>query len=417
MRRHSLILAFSVAIITALPAVANDLSGVVTDSSGKPLSSATVLVNTAAPREGVAVFCPSCYADCGKKAVTDAGGKFTIPQLDSSLVFYVVATAEGHRARVSKKIDPAKDTANIKLDALPADLPPARVVRGRVIDMADKPVVGAQVSPFGCRTEKQRWWGSLPGVDQVSITNADGEFIITSKEDAEAFDIEVRSPRHAPKRFGLLPTGDKPHELRVEAGGLVTGRLVKAGLPISGVSVGLVQTDRSSEQFLGPDSIGTNAKGEFTFSMVAPGNDYYIYTLMDSTRGVGSLPLRRITIDKTGTVAEVGEVELGGSHTLSGQIVLSDGGPLKGPIQLLATREGAWDSQRAMVGSDGKFRFENVPDKEPITFIARVPGYHLNQDHNHFQLVRDSGIAMFVEGPRDDIKMVYEPAPKKPSKK
>jgi hypothetical protein len=413
MHCHSPLLALSIVLGMASASVANNLSGRVTDSAGQPLPNATVMVSTAAPRKGVAVFCPSCYADCGKKAVTDAEGKFAIPQLDSSLVFYVAATAEGHRARISKKVDPAKDTAEIALDALPADLPPARLVRGRVVDSAGKPVVGAQVSPYGCRNAKQRWWGSLPGVDQFSITNGKGEFIITSKDDAEAFDIEVRSPRNAPKRYSLLPTGDKPHELTVEAGGMVRGRLVKAGLPISGVSVGLVQTDRSSERFLGPESIGTNAKGEFTFSMIAPGNDYYIYTLMDSMRGAGSLPLRRITIDKTGTLADVGEVELADSHTLSGQIVLSDGTSLKGPIQLLASREGAWDSQRAMVGADGKFRFENMPDQEPISLIARVPGYHLTQQRNHFQLVRDTGIALFVERPRDDIKIVYEPAPKK----
>lgn len=412
MRRHSPLLVLVTTLATGSASSANNLSGRVTDSAGKPLSNATVLVSTAAPREGVAVFCPSCYADCGKKSVTDTEGKFTIPDLDSSLVFYVVATAEGHRARVSKKVDPAKDTAELALNSLPADLPPARTVRGRVIDTAGKPAVGAQVSPFGCQNAKQRWWGLLPGVDAVSITNSKGEFIITSKEDAEAFDIEVRSPRHAPKRFSLLPTGDKSHELTVEAGGIVRGRLVKGGLPISGVSVGLVQTDRSSEQFLGPDRIGTNAKGEFTFSMIAPANDYYIYTLMDSMRGAGSLPLRRITIDKTGALADVGEVELADSHALSGQIVLSDGTPLKGPIQLLASREGAWDSQRAMVGADGKFRFENMPDQEPISLIARVPGYHLTQQRNHFQLVRDTGIALFVERPRDDIKIVFEPNPK-----
>jgi hypothetical protein len=292
---------------------------------------------------------------------------------------------------------------------LPADLPPDRILRGRVVDPAGKPVVGAQVSPFGCRTSKRRWWGSLPGVDAVSVTNSRGEFVITCQEPAEAFDLEVRSPRHAAKRFALLPTGDKPHELPVEAGAILRGRLRKGGQPVSGVSVGLVQTDRTSETFLGPNEIGTNANGEFTFTFVPPNNDVYIYTTMTSMKGAGALPLRRVSIGESETLIELGDLELADAHTLSGWLVLADGQPLPGPIQLLLSREGAWDSQTQMLKTDGAFRFENVPALEPVTFTARVPGYHLTQRGNRYQIVRDSSLALFVEGPRDDIEIVYEP--------
>jgi hypothetical protein len=130
---------------------------------------------------------------------------------------------------------------------------------------------------------------------------------------------------------------------------------------------------------------------------------------MDSTKGAGALPLRRITIGESESLSDLGDLELGPTHTLSGRVVLTDGAPVPGPIQLLMSREGAWDSQRAMVGSDGAFRFENVPDQEPVTFTARIPGYHLAQERNRFQQVRDRSIAMFVERPRDDIEIFYAP--------
>ncbi len=76
---------------------ASELSGRVVDFQNRPLTEATVLVNTAAPRQGVAVFCPSCYVDCGKRTTTDDDGRFTFSDLDPSLVFDLVATAEGHR--------------------------------------------------------------------------------------------------------------------------------------------------------------------------------------------------------------------------------------------------------------------------------------------------------------------------------
>jgi hypothetical protein len=411
MRHRFFLLAITVVALISPAAYGSDLSGRVTDNKGRPLSGATVLVNTAAPRKGVAVFCPSCYADCSKKTTTDADGQFTIRSLDPSLVFYLVATAEGYRSGASTRIDPAKDKAEIALESLPADLPPDRKLSGRVVDTKGKPVVGAQVSPFGCQQGDNRWWGEVKDADTVSVTNNRGEFVITCKKPAEAFDLEVRSGRHAPKKFELLHTGDKAHELTLESGAFVSGRISKDGKPVRGIAVGLAQVDRNVEGFLGPEQIGTNANGEFLFSAVAPNTDYYIYTLMDSTHGAGSLALRRVKVEKSGTTVKLGDLELAGSHTLAGRIVLSDGAPLKGPIQLLADREGAWDSQRAMVDSDGAFRFENIPDQEPISFTARVPGYVVSHDRNKFQICRTS-VAMFVEGPRDDIEIVFEPAKK-----
>lgn len=393
--------------------VASELTGRVRNTRGEPIEGATVYVSTAAPREGVAVFCPSCYLDCGKKARTDAEGRFTIGELDPTLVFYLVATADGHRAGSSKKIDPAKDKAEMQLEPLPADLPPEQIVRGRVVDVNGKPVVGADVRPFGCRKADRRWWGSLPGVDGVSITNDEGRFIITAREPAEAFDLEVRSPRHAPRRFALQPTGGKDLELPVEEGAIVRGRLVKDGKPIEGVSVGLVQTDRSSDGFLGETMIGTNSKGEFQFTFVAPENDFYVYTIMDSMDGRGALPLKRVSVGETGSLVDLADLSTGAAHTLAGQIVLTDGKPLPQKIQILLTREGAWDSQRSILSGDGRFRFENVPNDEPMTFVARVPGYRLAPGRNRFQQVRENSIAMFVAGPRDDIEIFYEPDDKK----
>jgi hypothetical protein len=389
-------------------AIGTDLSGRVVDFNNRPLSGATVLVSTAAPREGVAVFCPSCYLDCGRTATTDADGQFTFTGLDPTLVFRLVATAKGHRSRVSDRIDPLTDRAQIALEPLPTDLTPDRVVRGRVVDAAGKPIVGAQIEPFGCQTANRRWWGSLPGVDSVSITNEKGEFIITAAEPAEAFDLEVRSPRHAAKRFGLRETGTE-HELAVEDGVIVRGRLLRDGKPLAGVSVGLVQCDRSSDNFLGEYQIGTREDGSFELPFVPPNDDFYIYTTMESMKGAGALPLKRVTIGESGTINDLGDLQIGPAHILSGRIVKTDDAALREPIQLLLSREGAWDSQRAMVSGDGAFRFENVPEQEPVTFTARIPGYHLAQERNRFQQIRDWAIALFVEGPRDDIDIHFAP--------
>jgi hypothetical protein len=127
----------------------------------------------------------------------------------------------------------------------------------------------------------------------------------------------------------------------------------------------------------------------------------------------GALPLRRVNVGESGSLVDLGDLELGPAHKISGHIVLTNGALVPGPIQLLLTREGAWDSQRLMVGGDGKFEFDNVPDQEPVSLVARIPGFQLVQDLTRFQQVGDWSIALFVEGPRDDIEIFYGPeAPK-----
>jgi hypothetical protein len=117
--------AICLGLLLVAEAGANELTGRVLNLKGEPLAGATVFVSTAAPREGVAIFCPSCYLDCGKKTTTDGAGRFTLSDLDPSLVFHLVATADGYRAGGSRRnVDPAKQKAEIELEPLPGDLAP-----------------------------------------------------------------------------------------------------------------------------------------------------------------------------------------------------------------------------------------------------------------------------------------------------
>jgi hypothetical protein len=50
-------------------------------------------------------YCPSCYVDCGKRAVTDGAGAYTIAGLDPSLVFELAVIHDGHVAAFVKKVE------------------------------------------------------------------------------------------------------------------------------------------------------------------------------------------------------------------------------------------------------------------------------------------------------------------------
>ena len=72
-----------------------DLTGKVVFDDGAAVTNATVFIYTAGPKEGSAVVCPSCYADCGKKAKTDAQGAFKIASLNPTLRFRLLVLAPG----------------------------------------------------------------------------------------------------------------------------------------------------------------------------------------------------------------------------------------------------------------------------------------------------------------------------------
>lgn len=66
----------TVASAVAVGADAVTLTGKVTDVAGKPIEHATVMVYHAGVKNGYSTFCPSCYADCGKRTFTDVTGTY-----------------------------------------------------------------------------------------------------------------------------------------------------------------------------------------------------------------------------------------------------------------------------------------------------------------------------------------------------
>ena len=84
-----------------------NLTGMVQDANGLPISNAMVFIYTAGPKHGPSTFCPSCYADCRKSAVTDAQGKFTITSLDPDLLFRILIAGGGWQPQFVSKVDPA----------------------------------------------------------------------------------------------------------------------------------------------------------------------------------------------------------------------------------------------------------------------------------------------------------------------
>jgi hypothetical protein len=404
----------------SLPATAtmNDLAGQVVDAAQQPIPNATVFIYTAKPRVGPGVICPGCYADCRKKVATDAAGKYTVADLDPALLFQVLVVAEGFRPRFADNVDPARGPLDVKLDRMPTGLSGRVVLRGRVLGPDGKPVVGAVVSPQECKRADRQWGGRMPGVDPASVTNLRGEFFITGNPGDLAYLVVVEARGLVRGYSGLLPTGDKLHEIRMIEGATLHGRILKDGKPLAGTAVSLVQCDLGSHTFIGCRCVATDAEGRYTFVNLRPNDDYYVFITMSDAARLGKItPPKRVSIGGDATTTEAGDGSVADPiHRVSGRIILTDGKPLPKSMRMSLSREElGWDVQGGDLGPDGSFSFSGVP-QEAVTLRIVLPGYRLASKRNRFQQTDTWSVATMVDGDKSGLEIYLEPEPaaKKP---
>src|SRR2546423_6580706 len=151
------------------------LSGKVTDTAARPLPGATVMIYYAGVKRGYSTFCPSCYADCGKRTTTDGGGAFVIKGLSPDLWFTLLVIHEGFAPTFVKRIDPSAGppTATLPARSMPTD--PAQLLRGRVVGPSGSAIADAVIS-----AEEVEWntptgptgaGGAVEGLDPITISN------------------------------------------------------------------------------------------------------------------------------------------------------------------------------------------------------------------------------------------------------
>jgi uncharacterized GH25 family protein len=373
-----------------------DLTGQVLAKSGAPLPvPATVFIATAGPKVGTSPFCPSCYADCQKRAKTDAKGNFVIKSLDPQLTFQILAVAKGYKPKYVSKVDPAKGTP-VKVELEPiesSDAAPERSIRGRVVNPKGAPIEGAVVEMRGIETKDGGGsWGSLPGIDPLAVADENGEFLITAQKPFEMMSVQVTARTFAPGNFNKLASGTSRHDLRMTEGAALTGRVLLDGKPLAGVSVGVSAVDRTAGNYHGHFEVGTSTNGDLAFVNLPPDVDFYIYGIMGTMKNFGAVPPRQIHTGKDGETIDAGDLVVGPAHRLAGRVVLADGQPVPPKTRLLVSREEAWDSMQITLDAEGNFDTTGVPS-ETISLSARVKGYHVSARNlsvdqmNPFQLI------------------------------
>jgi len=354
-----------------------NLAGRVSSGDG-PVAGATVMIYTAGVREGSSPFCPSCYADCGKRAVTDDQGRFRIESLDPSLLFQVLIVGEGFEPMFAEKVDPKAGPLAIELErSKTARLDPRHLVRGRVVGPDGQPVVGATVYPHGIATPNGITWGRVEGVDPMAVTDLRGEFALAAEKPDVVLELAIGGPRLASRMFSKVAAGEAARVMKLDEGAYLRGRVVRDGKPVPGVKVGLASANRLAENLMVVESIGTDAEGRFQFNNIRANDNYFVYGIIDSLKSIGSLPSTPGRTGALGTKADVGDLEVRPGLKLSGRIAMVGGGPIPAGTRIRCEFGKAWDIQSALTDEFGRFTFAGLP-AGTVTLVVRVPGLRLS---------------------------------------
>jgi hypothetical protein len=287
---------------------------------------------------------------------------------------------------------------------------PALVLKGRVLDENHKPVPEAVVEPFGFGKGDGAQFGGLKGFDPLAVTNKRGEFRLGVPDRGTAVYVQVSAPFKAPRKFKKLEAGAKPHDLTLFEGVTVRGRLVKGGKPLAGVAVGAAQKERNVETFVGEFQAATDEKGAFQIRNVPAEDALALYGQMSSLSKHGAVGVREVRTGESGSVSDVGDLEVKPGHRLSGRVVLADGKPVPAGTRVLLSREQAWDSAQAVADKEGRFSFTGLPS-EQYSLSVNVRGYHLSPKNVSTDLLNGFRLLGVVREDISGLRLLLEPGP------
>jgi uncharacterized GH25 family protein len=376
------------------------LRGRVTDNLGKPLEDASVMVYHAGVKKGYSTYCPSCYADCGKRTVTDRTGSFTIQNLDPDLWFELLVIRDGYTATFVKKVDPSKgpaETAALALRAAVDDL--SRVVRGRVVDPYGQPLRAAVVVPKGIAIVTEdgpaSLYGKIAGLEPVVVTNQNGEFELAYSKQATGILLLVEA-RGMSAKLIAVPTGAERATITVSDGAVIRGRLMNQGKPVAGAELGLIARPPrgfgANLKLIGNPyeeiRIGTEADGSFVITNVPAPADWYVYGKMESIAGLGATDPVECATARDGQEVNVGDIQIHPGYRLRGNVTLSDGAAIADGMRVTISADRARDSQTVSIGRDGHFEFVGLPAGKHEIFTS-VRGYQMQGNQRTIEIAID----------------------------
>ncbi len=367
---QSFLIAFMVCLLIGKVSTAQDIAsavirGVVLTETGAPVPNARVDISTAAPNEGPALFCPSCYSDCQKWTTTDAEGNFELRELDTSLNFRLVISAAGYRTHQTGLLAPDLEPRQLHLAERPKNQDPRRIVKGVVKDEEGLPISGALISPHFVINRQGLRSSSTTGLLPV-VSDADGYFEMDLIDSIEGLDVILSANGFCDRKGDDFKPRTQVREFGLLEGVRIVGRVASKGQPVPGIRVavapkyGLVRGEAFPQ---GPRPAVTDSDGRFELLNIAPGMEYCVYSVVgDGNRSLSKavIETQRFIAPVSGETIDLGELDIVDPVSLGGRLVRSDGEPV-GEMFLRLNRESARDLIKVPVARDGAFRIDGLP--------------------------------------------------------
>jgi hypothetical protein len=395
----ALLLALPLCGVTAtakpVPEDSATINGTIVDDTGQPAKDATVFVYSAHLKSGYAIVCPTCWIDCGKRADTDAQGRFSITGLNTRLKFKLLVLKEGFTATAKGGVDPAQGPLQpIKLTPRTASLDDSKIVHGRVTDVAGNPIAGALIEPVVATDSAGGMSMGMSWMDALAATNASGEFEIVATQSFEKVTLII-GPRALAAELVTARPGPAINFFVLTEGATIMGRLVAPnGAPISDAEVVLISHEIAGGQSLNDMRVGTDKDGSFAFTNVPARRVWGIYPTVESLQGrnlTAGLRLCETIADRQ--VVNVGKLTLRPGFSVSGKIVLADRKDVPSGMHVTIHPDWTFHSRLTSIASDGTFEIKALaPDV-----------YSLNVGINGYTPTASSPQRLLVESDRRNV--------------
>ena len=287
--------------------------------------------------------------------------------------------APEHQSKFVEKVNPADGPVKVALNPLDVETTPLDLrITGLVIAEDGQAVVGATIQIQGASlgNGSQAWGQAGLFVEQTAVSDTRGRFLLRCKSKVELIYAMAFARDAAPRPVQLRPGRDSL--VRMQAGVLVTGRIVAAGRPIPAAVVGIRPAVSVNGEIFTSDKVATDSNGCFSLFNLPPEKGLTLFATMDSLQGKGALPPKQFSSGKNKTTTDLGDLALQPGYLVAGQILLSDGIPVPPRTRLLLARQGVSDYSEAVLDAGGRFEFQTVPAGS-VSLSARLKGYKFSQ--------------------------------------
>ncbi len=390
----AIIFPLSCAVVYAAGPGEVDLTGHVTLPEGKS-GGATVLVSHAKLKTNFESSVSTRYPILPKRTQTDRHGNFKIESLDARWLYFGYVMAPGCKLQQLNLFDPIAGPLKVSLVTADTNVPPDRVIHGRVIDAKGNSVPGALIE-IERTTRNAQMISIAQDLDCFSVSDAAGNFVIYGKTPFTAAGGEVEAAGYAKawveqwpsdainqewSRTGSMPEGLFPyakplHEITLIKGASLRGRLLQDGRPVADAEVRINRCGAGSDCWFWGDSVLTDNLGRFSFANQPPHQSWFICGSWDLPAKTGVVPQTAVNIGEDESTNDLGDLNLLAVTKVAGRIRLSDGQPIPANSHYFLLDAAMGSSLMSSLGADGSFQFAAVPG-DKVSIFLRVAGYQL----------------------------------------